>query len=118
MRIFSNNCFFFKYSIKLQAECDLRVAQSEFDRQAEITKLLLEGISTSQSSHLRHLHAFVEAQVTIKIILKVSQICFFFLHLFLNFRFRYAIMDSVLAVWMIYSVNWPGETHVYFFCWV
>lgn len=49
--------------MKLQAECDLRVAQSEFDRQAEITKLLLEGISTSQSSHLRHLHAFVEAQV-------------------------------------------------------
>lgn len=47
----------------LQSECDLRVAQSEFDRQAEITKLLLEGISTSQSSHLRHLHAFVEAQV-------------------------------------------------------
>lgn len=47
----------------LQAECDLRVAQSEFDRQAEITKLLLEGISTSQSIHLRHLHAFVEAQV-------------------------------------------------------
>lgn len=39
------------------------MAQSEFDRQAEITKLLLEGISTSQSSHLRHLHAFVEAEV-------------------------------------------------------
>lgn len=46
-----------------QAERDLRVAQSEFDRQAEITKLLLEGITTSQSSHLRHLHAFVESQV-------------------------------------------------------
>lgn len=55
--------------VELQAECDLRVAQSEFDRQAEITKLLLEGISTSQSSHLRHLHAFVEAQVIIRIIL-------------------------------------------------
>lgn len=52
-------------TLELQAECDLRVAQSEFDRQAEITKLLLEGISTSQSSHLRHLHAFVEAQVPI-----------------------------------------------------
>jgi BAR domain len=46
-----------------QAERDLRVAQSEFDRQAEITKLLLEGISTTQASHLRHLHAFVESQV-------------------------------------------------------
>lgn len=45
------------------AERDLRVAQSEFDRQAEITKLLLEGISTTQATHLRHLHAFVEAQV-------------------------------------------------------
>ncbi|XP_038109231.1 endophilin-B1 isoform X4 [Culex quinquefasciatus] len=46
-----------------QAERDLRVAQSEFDRQAEITKLLLEGISTTQATHLRHLHAFVESQV-------------------------------------------------------
>ncbi|XP_058128634.1 endophilin-B1 isoform X2 [Anopheles ziemanni] len=45
------------------AERDLRVAQSEFDRQAEITKLLLEGISTTQATHLRHLHSFVEAQV-------------------------------------------------------
>lgn len=45
------------------AERDLRVAQSEFDRQAEITKLLLEGISTTQATHLRHLHAFVESQV-------------------------------------------------------
>ncbi|XP_055678482.1 endophilin-B1 isoform X2 [Lutzomyia longipalpis] len=45
------------------AEQDLRIAQSEFDRQGEITKLLLEGISTSQSSHLRHLHSFVEVQV-------------------------------------------------------
>ncbi|XP_037033802.1 endophilin-B1 isoform X2 [Bradysia coprophila] len=44
------------------AERELRVAQSDFDRQAEITKLLLENISTTQSSHLRHLHAFVEAQ--------------------------------------------------------
>ncbi|XP_053961867.1 endophilin-B1 isoform X1 [Anastrepha ludens] len=46
-----------------QAERELRVAQAEFDRQAEITKVLLEGISTSQASHLRHLHAFVETQV-------------------------------------------------------
>lgn len=45
------------------AERDLRVAQSEFDRQAEITKLLLEGISSTQATHLRHLHAFVESQV-------------------------------------------------------
>lgn len=38
------------------------MAQSEFDRQAEITKLLLEGIGSSQASHLRHLHSLVEAQ--------------------------------------------------------
>ncbi|XP_062136092.1 endophilin-B1 isoform X3 [Drosophila sulfurigaster albostrigata] len=46
-----------------QAERDLRVAQAEFDRQSEITKLLLDGISTSQASHLRHLHAFIQTQV-------------------------------------------------------
>lgn len=45
------------------AERDLRVAQSEFDRQAEITKLLLEGLGSTQASHLRYLHAFVESQV-------------------------------------------------------
>lgn len=39
------------------------MAQSEFDRQAEITKLLLEGVNTTQATHLRHLHAFVESQV-------------------------------------------------------
>ncbi|XP_033253851.1 endophilin-B1-like isoform X1 [Drosophila miranda] len=46
-----------------QAERDLRVAQAEFDRQSGITKLLLDGISTSQASHLRHLHAFIQTQV-------------------------------------------------------
>ncbi|KAL3281950.1 hypothetical protein HHI36_005153 [Cryptolaemus montrouzieri] len=44
------------------AERDLRMAQSEFDRQAEITKLLLEGISSSHATHLRCLHEFVESQ--------------------------------------------------------
>ncbi|CRL07394.1 CLUMA_CG020367, isoform B [Clunio marinus] len=45
------------------AERELRVAQSEFDRQAEITKLLLEGVGSTQATHLRYLHAFVESQV-------------------------------------------------------
>ncbi|XP_006611542.1 endophilin-B1 isoform X1 [Apis dorsata] len=45
-----------------QAERELRVAQSDFDRQAEIVKLLLEGVSSSQAGHLRCLHEFVEAQ--------------------------------------------------------
>ncbi|XP_018573323.1 endophilin-B1 isoform X2 [Anoplophora glabripennis] len=44
------------------AERDLRIAQSEFDRQAEITKLLLEGISSSHAAHLRCLHEFVDTQ--------------------------------------------------------
>jgi endophilin-B len=47
---------------KTKAEQDLRTAQSEFDRQAEITKLLLEGISSTHAHHLRCLHDFVEAQ--------------------------------------------------------
>ncbi|EEB17400.1 endophilin B, putative [Pediculus humanus corporis] len=45
------------------AERDLRMAQSEFDRQFEITKLLLEGINSSHSNHLRCLQEFVESQV-------------------------------------------------------
>ena len=38
-------------------------SQVEFDRQAEITKLLMEGLSQSQTNHVRHLKAFVAAQV-------------------------------------------------------
>ncbi|XP_029294639.1 endophilin-B2-like isoform X3 [Cottoperca gobio] len=45
-----------------KAEHELRVAQSEFDRQAEVTRLLLEGISSTHVNHLRCLHEFVEAQ--------------------------------------------------------
>ncbi len=33
-----------------QAESELRIAQSEFDRQYEITKLLLEGITSAHVS--------------------------------------------------------------------
>ncbi|XP_041924656.1 endophilin-B1a isoform X1 [Alosa sapidissima] len=46
------------------AEQDLRMTQSEFDRQAEITRLLLEGISSTHAHHLRCLNDFVEAQTT------------------------------------------------------
>ncbi|KAJ8357154.1 hypothetical protein SKAU_G00199480 [Synaphobranchus kaupii] len=45
-----------------KAETELRVTQSEFDRQAEITRLLLEGIGTTHAHHLRCLNEFVEAQ--------------------------------------------------------
>uniref|UniRef100_A0A8C4Q2X6 SH3-domain GRB2-like endophilin B2a n=1 Tax=Eptatretus burgeri TaxID=7764 RepID=A0A8C4Q2X6_EPTBU len=46
------------------AEQDLRVAQLEFDRQAEVTRLLLEGLSSTHANHLRSLHEYVDAQVT------------------------------------------------------
>uniref|UniRef100_A0A3B5KTQ6 BAR domain-containing protein n=1 Tax=Xiphophorus couchianus TaxID=32473 RepID=A0A3B5KTQ6_9TELE len=47
-----------------QAELELRVAQTEFDRQAEVTRLLLEGISSTHLNHLRCLQDFAEAQAT------------------------------------------------------
>jgi len=31
-----------------QSETELRIAQTDFDRQQEITRLLLEGVSSSQ----------------------------------------------------------------------
>ncbi|RXN15653.1 endophilin-B1-like protein [Labeo rohita] len=46
------------------AEQDLKMTQSEFDRQAEITRLLLEGIGSTHAHHLRCLNDFVEAQMT------------------------------------------------------
>lgn len=54
--------FLFKIVYFFKAERELRIAQSEFDRQAEITKLLLEGVSSSHAAHLRYLHEFVETQ--------------------------------------------------------
>ncbi|XP_066507940.1 endophilin-B1-like isoform X2 [Hoplias malabaricus] len=48
----------------LKAEMELRIAQSEFDRQAEITRLLLEGISSTHAHHLRCLNDFVDAQAS------------------------------------------------------
>uniref|UniRef100_A0AAR2J406 Endophilin-B1 n=1 Tax=Pygocentrus nattereri TaxID=42514 RepID=A0AAR2J406_PYGNA len=48
----------------LKAETELRITQSEFDRQAEITRLLLEGVSSSHAHHLRCLNDFVDAQAS------------------------------------------------------
>ncbi|XP_073686586.1 endophilin-B1a isoform X3 [Garra rufa] len=48
----------------MKAEQDLKMTQSEFDRQAEITRLLLEGIGSTHAHHLRCLNDFVEAQMT------------------------------------------------------
>ncbi|XP_036185309.1 endophilin-B2 isoform X5 [Myotis myotis] len=47
-----------------KSEQELRVAQTEFDRQAEVTRLLLEGISSTHVNHLRCLQEFVESQTT------------------------------------------------------
>ncbi|XP_029385222.1 endophilin-B1a isoform X2 [Echeneis naucrates] len=47
-----------------KAEQELRMTQSEFDRQAEITRLLLEGVSSTHAHHLRCLNDLVEAQTT------------------------------------------------------
>uniref|UniRef100_A0A665X2L5 Endophilin-B1 n=1 Tax=Echeneis naucrates TaxID=173247 RepID=A0A665X2L5_ECHNA len=50
--------------IYFKAEQELRMTQSEFDRQAEITRLLLEGVSSTHAHHLRCLNDLVEAQTT------------------------------------------------------
>jgi len=39
----------------LKAEAEVRVAQAEFDRQVEVTRLLLEGISSTHVCHRRSL---------------------------------------------------------------
>ncbi|GAU97768.1 hypothetical protein RvY_09006-2 [Ramazzottius varieornatus] len=43
-------------------ENEARVANAEFERQAEITRLLLEGVASYQGNHLRYLKDFVEGQ--------------------------------------------------------
>lgn len=48
--------------LKTQAENDLKVAQEEYDRQAEITKLLMEGVPSAHPQHLQHLLDFVDTQ--------------------------------------------------------
>ncbi|KRZ15955.1 Endophilin-B1 [Trichinella zimbabwensis] len=45
------------------AEADMRVAQSEFDKQCEILKLLLEGVQAAHTNHLKCLRDFVEEQM-------------------------------------------------------
>ncbi|XP_018519126.1 endophilin-B1 [Lates calcarifer] len=45
-----------------QAEMELRICQSLFDRQSEMTRRVLEGISNTHMNHMRSLTDFVEAQ--------------------------------------------------------
>uniref|UniRef100_A0A3P8SXQ3 BAR domain-containing protein n=1 Tax=Amphiprion percula TaxID=161767 RepID=A0A3P8SXQ3_AMPPE len=44
------------------AEMELRICQSLFDRQSEITRRVLEGISNTHTDHMRSLSDFVDAQ--------------------------------------------------------
>jgi len=48
------------YHSSMQAESELRAAQADFDKQVEITKLLMEGLSAIQINHLKHLNDFVQ----------------------------------------------------------
>ncbi|XP_041668872.1 endophilin-B1-like [Cheilinus undulatus] len=45
-----------------QAEMELRICQSLFDRQSEITRRVVEGISNTHTNHMRSLTDFVEGQ--------------------------------------------------------
>ncbi|CAJ1074373.1 endophilin-B1-like [Xyrichtys novacula] len=45
-----------------QAEMELRICQSLFDRQSEITRRVVEGISNTHTNHMRTLTDFVEVQ--------------------------------------------------------
>ncbi|XP_076604952.1 endophilin-B1-like [Chaetodon auriga] len=45
-----------------QAEMELRIFQSLFDRQSEMTRRVVEGISNTHTNHMRSLMDFVEAQ--------------------------------------------------------
>uniref|UniRef100_UPI00358E85E3 endophilin-B1-like n=1 Tax=Myxine glutinosa TaxID=7769 RepID=UPI00358E85E3 len=50
--------------IRTMAELDVHKAETEFERQAEITRLLMEGISSTHVNHHRCLKDFVDSQTT------------------------------------------------------
>ncbi|CAF0922301.1 unnamed protein product [Adineta ricciae] len=45
------------------SDTELRHAQTEFDRQLEITRLLLDGLNNSHNHHLRCLHDLIESEL-------------------------------------------------------
>lgn len=49
-------------SAQQTAELEVHAAQLEFDRQSEVTRLLLEGIGPAHNAHCRFLQDFVAAQ--------------------------------------------------------
>ncbi|KAF6726275.1 Endophilin-B1 [Oryzias melastigma] len=50
--------------VSASAEMELRICQSLFDRQAEITQRLLEGLSSTHINHMCSLTDFVDAQAS------------------------------------------------------
>ena len=54
--------FLFLLENVTQAENELRLAQAEFDKQTEITRLMMEGLSAIQTNHLRLLKGYIESQ--------------------------------------------------------
>ena len=58
----------------LQAEMELRICQSLFDRQAEVTKRLLEGISNTHVS--THTHTYVQYKYTQEILYSMNMLRF------------------------------------------
>lgn len=52
-----------EHSPKDDAEEDLRRAQTDFDRQSELTKLLMDELSVSYNHHMQCLKEFVESQL-------------------------------------------------------
>lgn len=54
----------FCVTTRIQAETDLKSAEEKFEHQVEITKLLMEGISSAQANHVRCLSEFVDAQIS------------------------------------------------------
>jgi len=49
-------------AVQQAVERELQTTQMDFDRQSEVTRLLLEGIGPAHTAHCRHLQDFVAAQ--------------------------------------------------------
>lgn len=54
--------------MRAQAEEELKFAQMEFERQSEVTRLLLEGIGPAHAAHSRHLQVYPVLNVSYIII--------------------------------------------------
>uniref|UniRef100_A0A3Q3NQA4 Endophilin-B1-like n=1 Tax=Labrus bergylta TaxID=56723 RepID=A0A3Q3NQA4_9LABR len=50
--------------VRVKAEMELRICQSLFDRQSEMTRQVVEGIDNTHTNHMRSLTDFVEVQAS------------------------------------------------------